>query len=299
MLRSYAHKNQKNWDRYLQVVAHAYRTTVNSATGYSPFRALYDREARQPSGSWIEDFASNNYININEYAQLLAHALHYGWQEISATMSRKERKLDAVPPPANSRAYVEYEPNETFYLKSIPKRFFTSDDGDKIKITAKLQARYTGPHRVIVQKNPITFIAEVNGKLKTVHANKMKRDTPFTETVREVVIVDDEDTAEEVCTTPSNDQNLPGQVNVDTDVDQFLERIQHQLSSSRLDTIQEASNEDEDDSIFEHTEVNSDDDDIIPIGEHVRRVIYPGGSVSIQRKKRKTVLSSNQGGIII
>jgi hypothetical protein len=51
MLSGYVAANQRNWDKYLQVVAHAYRTTSNSATGYSPFRALYGREARQPSES--------------------------------------------------------------------------------------------------------------------------------------------------------------------------------------------------------------------------------------------------------
>ena len=54
------------------VIAHCYRTTVNSATGYSPFRALYGREARQPCEDWIGSFAKTNQIDIHEYVQLLA-----------------------------------------------------------------------------------------------------------------------------------------------------------------------------------------------------------------------------------
>jgi len=183
MLSGYVAANQRNWDKYLQVVAHAYRTTVNSATGYSPFRALYGREARQPSEDWIEDFAKLHEVDIHEYARELALVLHYTWTEISELMKKKElreQNRTARPQPLRASTALEYhpyEPEDVFYLRSIPKRFFTTEEGEKQKITAKLQYRYTGPHRVISVKNPVTFVAIVNGKLKTVHASKMKRES--------------------------------------------------------------------------------------------------------------------------
>ena len=73
--------------------------------------------------------------------------------------------------------YYPYEPDDLFYLRTIPKRFFTTEEGEKQKITAKLQYRYTGPHRVVSARNPVTFVAMVNGKLKTVHASKMKKES--------------------------------------------------------------------------------------------------------------------------
>ena len=66
-----------------KVVAHAYRTTSNSATGYSPFKALYGREARQPSEDWIQEFAKLNIVDIHEYARELALVLHYTWIDIA------------------------------------------------------------------------------------------------------------------------------------------------------------------------------------------------------------------------
>ena len=183
MLSGYVAANQRNWDKYLQVVAHAYRTTYNSATGYSPFRALYGREARQPSEDWISDFAELNKVDIHEYARELALVLHYTWAEISELIRKKELKevnRTAYPQPLRTSVALEYhpyEPEDTFYLKSIPKRFFTTEEGERQKITAKLQYRYTGPHRVIGAKNPVTFTAMVNGKFKTVHASKMKRES--------------------------------------------------------------------------------------------------------------------------
>jgi transposase InsO family protein len=90
MLSGYAHENQRDWDRFLQVVAHAYRTTVNAATGYSPFRALYGREARQPTEEWIEDFArQNNLVSMDEYVQRLTVALHYSWTNMADRVREK------------------------------------------------------------------------------------------------------------------------------------------------------------------------------------------------------------------
>ena len=183
----------------MQVVAHAYRTTSNSATGYSPFRALYGREARQPSESWIEEFAKLHDVDIHEYARELALVLHYTWTDIAETIRKKELKEKnraAQPRPLRATSALEYhpfEPDDLFYLKTIPKRFFTTEEGEKQKITAKLQHRYTGPHRVIGVKNPVTFIALVNGKIKTVHASKMKRESKLQyEILREMTMRENE-----------------------------------------------------------------------------------------------------------
>ena len=55
MIASYVSENQRDWDVYLPAIVHAYRTTVNTATGFSPFRTLRGYEARQPAEQWIHD----------------------------------------------------------------------------------------------------------------------------------------------------------------------------------------------------------------------------------------------------
>ena len=82
MLAMYVHDNQRDWDVFLPAIVHAYRTTVNAATGYSPFKAVFGREARQPEETWIEEFAESNKVDINEYVNGLAHALLYTWRTI-------------------------------------------------------------------------------------------------------------------------------------------------------------------------------------------------------------------------
>ena len=73
--------------------------------------------------------------------------------------------------------FKEFAPGDLFYHKMTPKRYFSEgSDGEKARITAKLQYRYAGPFAVTEVLNPVTYRANINGRIKTVHANKMKRD---------------------------------------------------------------------------------------------------------------------------
>jgi hypothetical protein len=55
MLSAYANRNQSNWDTYLLIIIHAYNTTINSVTGYTPFFNVHDHEARRPTDLWMEE----------------------------------------------------------------------------------------------------------------------------------------------------------------------------------------------------------------------------------------------------
>ena len=179
MLASYIQKHQRDWDDFLSVVQHSYNTTVNSATGYSPFRALYGREARQPSHAWIQEFANAREVSVDEYVGELQKALNETWKDIGARVEGKHRLVDARVAP-NAAVFKPFEAGDSFYLKSMPRRSMASEDTaserERLLISAKLQFRYTGPHVVIRALNPVVYEARVNGRIKVVHAMKMKRD---------------------------------------------------------------------------------------------------------------------------
>jgi hypothetical protein len=48
MLATYTNNNQTNWDLFLPIVLFAYRTSVQTTTGESPFRLLYGRDPNLP-----------------------------------------------------------------------------------------------------------------------------------------------------------------------------------------------------------------------------------------------------------
>jgi len=98
MLSMYVQQHQRDWDSFLPVIVHAYRTTINVATGYSPFRILFGREARQPSEEWIEDFATTNKVDINEYVNDLTQAMLYTWRSVGERTLKNQQLMDYKPP---------------------------------------------------------------------------------------------------------------------------------------------------------------------------------------------------------
>ena len=183
MLASFVSANQEDWDVYLPIIAHAYRTTVNTATGFTPFRMLYGREARQPSESWIETFAELKKIDINEYIRRLTESLLFSWGQGAEIMAQRIKKIRddqhkiALIAKPHARIFRPFRRGQQFYLSTTPKRHFKSLEEERtFKLNAKLTHRYTGPHIVEEVINPVTYIANVNGRLQPVHASKMKRD---------------------------------------------------------------------------------------------------------------------------
>jgi len=85
--------------------------------------------------------------------------------------------MDHTQPRDNQRPFKPYIVGEQFFFKSVPRRTFKSlEDEQQHKISQKLQFRYSGPHTIVGTINPLVYRATVDGILRTVHANRMKRD---------------------------------------------------------------------------------------------------------------------------
>ncbi len=170
--------NQRRWDEFLPVVSWAYNTTVNNATGFTPFRAMFGREARLPHDSWMEDFATTYNIDINDYVTKTTDALRTIWDAIANRSTENHERVVAQYEAKNKRAFTPFRIGEQFYYKMMPRRnFLCADDEKRYKLSGKLQYRYTGPHTVTSVINPVTYIASFDGFHRTVHANRMKRDS--------------------------------------------------------------------------------------------------------------------------
>jgi hypothetical protein len=108
MLAAYCHSNQANWDLYLQLVLFAYRTSVQSTTGFSPFEMLYGRETRLGN--------MDNY-NLGYEPSQFIQDLHNRWQEAKLNILKQAEVVKVAydskyvkPPPV-------YEPGEQVRVK--------------------------------------------------------------------------------------------------------------------------------------------------------------------------------------
>ena len=99
MLAMYVNEQQTNWAKFLPVLALAYRTTVNSITGYTPYFANHGREARQSADQWIAEFARNELKGpqtIDDYVTQLQVALLSRWQLASTRRLEQHARVDVA-----------------------------------------------------------------------------------------------------------------------------------------------------------------------------------------------------------
>ena len=149
-LTQFANANQDDWDIYLPVATWSYNTTVNSATGYTPFRAVFGREARSPADSWIEDFQQQYCRGLDDLVSKVTQNLRDIWWDITKRTYIIHQKEDHDRPDnPHQRPFRPYRRGEQFFFKTVPCRNFKSlEDEQLYKISAKLQYRFSGPHVV-------------------------------------------------------------------------------------------------------------------------------------------------------
>ncbi len=133
---------------------------------------LYGREANQPTEEWMEEVSKG--FEPDSYAAKLSEKMRKLWNEIGERVGTTNVEI-MNRPRLRKLKFKPYKPNELFYLKQVGKRLYKNiNDKEKHKISLKLQNRYTGPHRVLRLINPVVYEADVNGKIKRVHAVNMK-----------------------------------------------------------------------------------------------------------------------------
>jgi len=166
-ISSHIAKHQTDWDEYLSVVAFAYRCTINSATGYTPFYMLYGREPTAPTLDQLQSMD----ISISDYTKNLRSALVDTWESLSTRLVEDAIKTHAPNKIRRPIQFKTYVLGELFYLSNYVKKRFYKD----AKINRSLQLRYSGPYKITKVFSPVLYQADIHKKLKVVHAINMKK----------------------------------------------------------------------------------------------------------------------------
>ena len=164
-------ENHKNWDELLPAVTFAYRTTVQEATGFTPFYMLFGREARVPADlvygdPLVADLPTDDFVSRRQTQMRKAYAL--AREHLGRAAQRRKATYDLRVRP------------HTFEVGSyvwclVPRR--------RPNRYQKWQSLYEGPFKVTRQLGPVTYEIQKNGRSKpwVVHVDKLKLcpdDTP-------------------------------------------------------------------------------------------------------------------------
>ena len=169
-LSSFVNKFMDDWDEHLPVVAYAYRTTINDATGFTPFYLMHGREVSSPDEEHLQAISGT----LSEYVEGLRTALVHTWE---STAERVVRNVDTFNrAPTRKLQFKEYEVGDYCMIKRVPARFYKSKKHEeKIKVGKALQMRYTGPYLIVQKKSPVVYLINKHGKTVPTHAVNMKR----------------------------------------------------------------------------------------------------------------------------
>ncbi len=167
LIRSYAEANPTNWDHLLPLAELAYNASVHASTGFSPFFALYGREARLP----IDSILPTERASVEE----LVTNIHAAMDAIKQNLQRAQQRQCRA---ANRRRRdVHYAVGDKVVVKSD---LFTL----KVPAARKVVPPYMGPFTITHVLGPVNVRLDLPRQLRihnVFHVSKLK---PFYETDR-------------------------------------------------------------------------------------------------------------------
>lgn len=165
MLKRMCAERPRDWDRYLSPLLFAYREVPQESTGFAPFDLLFGRTIRGPMKVlrelWTKEVEDTETKTTYQYVLDLS-------ERIEETCKMAQENLCKAK--AMQKKY--YDRN------AKPKML---KEGDKVLVLLptkhnKLQLQWKGPYSITKVKN-LDYQVDMAGKLKTLHANMLRKYT--------------------------------------------------------------------------------------------------------------------------
>ena len=167
MLTTYVNDDHNDWDLHLQLALFAYRTSVHSSSGVSPFKAVYGREAVSPLTLTGVPSAVARGVPGN-YCDELEETLDKVHKHVASNIRQAQKRQKMVYDNATKVESTQLEAGDWVWLNS--KAIST-------KKSRKFHKEWTGPYVIIRRLGRVNYHikpAEGKGRTKVVHRNRLK-----------------------------------------------------------------------------------------------------------------------------
>ena len=164
MLKRMCNERPKDWDRYLNALLFAYREVPQESLKFSPFELVYGRSIRGPMSIlkelWTKESIDTEVKTTYQYV-----------------IDLKER-LESTCELARNNLEKASKKHKIYYDSSAKER--NMKVGDRVLILLptdnnKLLMQWKGPFDVVGKVGQVDYKVSVNGKIKTFHANLLKK----------------------------------------------------------------------------------------------------------------------------
>lgn len=157
-LRGVVNTQHDDWDEWLTYYTFSYNTSPHSDHNFTPFELVYGHQVNYPSSLKTPDSIDPVY-NLENYTNELKFKL-----QTSATKARELLDL------AKTKRISNHSENANPISINLQDKVWLKNENNR-----KLDATYVGPFTVIEINHPNLKIMDMNGKIQTVHKNRVKK----------------------------------------------------------------------------------------------------------------------------
>src|SRR5215469_6165258 len=154
----------RQWHRFIALFLFAYREVPQESTEFAPFELLYRKTIRGPmqivKELWTKEVTENEIRNSYAYVLELR-------ERIEKTLKLANENL--------GKAQARYK---SYYDRRAKERKFKIKDLVLVLLPTshnKLLMTWIGPCRIVTEKGGNNYGVEIKGKVKTLHANLLKK----------------------------------------------------------------------------------------------------------------------------
>ncbi|XP_062572789.1 uncharacterized protein LOC134234761 [Saccostrea cucullata] len=154
----------RDWDKYLPTVLFAYREVPQESLVFAPFELLYSRTVRGPmtilKELWTEKIPDPQVKSTYQYILDLRELLESTWELAQENLKRASER------------------HKVYFDKKA--RVPNMKPGEKVLVllpsdSNKLLMQWKGPFQIVKKIGKVDYQLDVKGKVKTYHANMLKR----------------------------------------------------------------------------------------------------------------------------
>ena len=170
-------KDQRDWSMFIKLVQMRYNSTVNQATGFSPYFLMNGREMPSPDHEHIQSTYDNSRnVEIEGYYGNLIVAMMLVWEAAGEEILHKTANYNKIIGTHIEDNIRQYEIGQYVFVRRLPRRFY-KDQKENIKyhINLKLQpVRWTGPYRILEKISPVLYTLDFHNTRKKIHITHLK-----------------------------------------------------------------------------------------------------------------------------